>query len=209
MAGTNNAANYQTTQHNTLVGAANNLITNVSTGTTGQVLTSNGASSDPTYQNAVNLTSSNGYFYLNTAVTNVTGDGTTYTILYDTTRFQNGSDISYNSGTGVFTINTTGIYYFCWFISVGNLGSGHTQLLANLAFPFSGPSFYANPYAMSNQTTNLQACYGASAAISISSTNTFKAIVQVSGSSKTVTASGNTGSSTFNDTNYLTYVRLS
>lgn len=39
-----------TTQYNTLVGAASNGITNISPGTSGQVLTSNGASADPSYQ---------------------------------------------------------------------------------------------------------------------------------------------------------------
>lgn len=52
MATTNNSSNQQITQFNTLVGAANNNIANVSPGTAGQVLTSNGASAAPTYQAA-------------------------------------------------------------------------------------------------------------------------------------------------------------
>lgn len=41
-------------------------------------------------------------------ISNVTGDGTDYSILYDTTVFD--SATGYNSGTGLYTIPTTGIY---------------------------------------------------------------------------------------------------
>jgi len=174
----------------------------------GLVLTSNSPPHQPTFQ-VVNSSNSNGYFSLNTPVIDVTGDGTTYTILYDTTNFQNGSDISYNSGTGVFTINTTGVYNIELFLSVRNLGVAHLQLQASLSLStIGGPAIYANPYAMSNQTTNQQASYGSSVTLSLTSTNTFKVIVQVSGSTKTVTASGNTGSPNFNDSNYLSYSRV-
>lgn len=47
---TNNSCNYVPINHDTLVGATLGQITNVSTGTIGQVLTSNGASADPSYQ---------------------------------------------------------------------------------------------------------------------------------------------------------------
>jgi hypothetical protein len=50
----NNATNYQTTQHDVLVGAANNLITNIApTSTSGIPLVSNGTSSDPSFTTAV------------------------------------------------------------------------------------------------------------------------------------------------------------
>lgn len=50
---TNNSANYRPVQYNTLVGAANGGITSISPGTAGQVLTSNGSSSNPSYQSIV------------------------------------------------------------------------------------------------------------------------------------------------------------
>ena len=46
----NNSCNYQTTEYNVLTGGANNLVHNVSPSTSGFVLTSNGASSQPTFQ---------------------------------------------------------------------------------------------------------------------------------------------------------------
>lgn len=48
----NNAANYQTTANNVLVGAANNTITSVGPGSAGQILQSAGAGSNPAYSTA-------------------------------------------------------------------------------------------------------------------------------------------------------------
>lgn len=48
--------------------------------------------------------------YLSSTQNNVTGDGTAYTIIYDTVLYNNGS--AYNNGTGVFTAPQTGLYYF-------------------------------------------------------------------------------------------------
>jgi len=50
MATTINPSDQTITQYNTLTGDSNNLINNVSPGTSGQVLTSNGASAQPTFQ---------------------------------------------------------------------------------------------------------------------------------------------------------------
>ena len=47
---TQNRINYNPTQYYTLVGSTNGNITNVAPGTATQVLTSNGTSSDPSYQ---------------------------------------------------------------------------------------------------------------------------------------------------------------
>jgi hypothetical protein len=49
------------------------------------------------------------FAYLNTAVLNVTGDGTEYTIIYDTEVFDQNSD--FNLGTSVFTAPVTGRYH--------------------------------------------------------------------------------------------------
>jgi hypothetical protein len=48
--------------------------------------------------------------YVNTTVTNVTGDGTVYTIIFDTEVFDQNSD--FNLGTSVFTAPYTGKYQF-------------------------------------------------------------------------------------------------
>ncbi len=50
--------------------------------------------------------------YLLTTVANVTGNGAAYTIIFDTESFDQGSN--FNSGTGIFTAPTTGMYLFRW-----------------------------------------------------------------------------------------------
>ncbi len=46
--------------------------------------------------------------YLSTTASNVTGDGSTYQVVFDTPVFNNGS--AYNPATGVFTAPVTGLY---------------------------------------------------------------------------------------------------
>jgi len=48
--GTNNSCDYSPTQYNVQTGGANGTLNNVSPGTSGQVLTSNGASAQPSFQ---------------------------------------------------------------------------------------------------------------------------------------------------------------
>lgn len=65
-----------TTLHDTLVGAASNGITSVAPGTSGQLLTSNGASADPSYQT---LSSANG----GSGVPGIYGSGVDGTVTFD------------------------------------------------------------------------------------------------------------------------------
>lgn len=124
---------------------------NCGAGTSGQVLTSNGAGALPSFQaapasgiptigsstdraiatwngtagsalfnNSTTNIDSTGRFtnsaqpcfcaILSTTQSNVTGDGTLYTIIFDTERFDRGSN--YNNTTGIFTAPVTGIYHF-------------------------------------------------------------------------------------------------
>lgn len=62
--------------------------------------------------------------YLNTTVPNVTGDGTVYTIIFDTLIKDNNGD--FNLGTSTFTAPVTGIYHF----DLGVLLGGGTSITA-------------------------------------------------------------------------------
>jgi len=62
--------------------------------------------------------------YLNTGVTNQTGDGTTYTILFDTKLVD--TTTSYNTGTGLFTAPVTGNYLFSANITAAGLAVANT-----------------------------------------------------------------------------------
>lgn len=71
---------------------------------------------------------------------NVTGDGTGYTIIFDTVRFDQNSD--YNNGTGVFTAPVTGRYMFSASTRLEELAAAHTigiiQIVtSNLTYGFN------------------------------------------------------------------------
>lgn len=86
---TNNSCNYSPTQYNTQTGGANGTLNNVSPGTSGFVLTSNGASAQPTYQSSG----------LIVAVTELNHASSPYTVL--STDYFLSCDVS----GGVLTIN--------------------------------------------------------------------------------------------------------
>lgn len=102
--------------------------------------------------------------YLTTSATNVTGDGTVYNLLFDTTAFDQGSNITLNSSSKtIFTAPVTGKYLFCgcinftWGVPAALYASiiyqmvatGGTYRLTELGFPnfnnvgsgFDGTSF--------------------------------------------------------------------
>lgn len=64
--------------------------------------------------------------YLSSTVSNVTGNGTTYSIIFDTEIFDQNSD--YNNSTGVFTAPVTGRYFLCSTVHfISDATSGGTQ----------------------------------------------------------------------------------
>lgn len=62
--------------------------------------------------------------YLSSTATDVTGDGTNYTILFDTELWDIGSN--YNAASGIFTVPTTGLYLFVAGVTLGDLGAANT-----------------------------------------------------------------------------------
>lgn len=187
-------------------GATSSTLTNLGLGTTGQILTSNGASSDPSFQ--TNVFNSNGYFGLASALTNKTGDGTTYNIIYDVTKFQNGTDITFSAGT--FTVNTTGVYLLCWLLSVNNLAIGNTSLFAYLTNGSDNGIVIADNPGIHLETTifNDATSYFSSGVFSFTASDTFTCNVQVSGGTQIVGLGGQAGSPSFGFSNYLTYARV-
>lgn len=67
-------------------------------------------------------------YYLNTSVTNVTGDSTQYQIVLDTAIFDPSS--AYNTGTGVFTAPVTGNYMVTYTFTMTNVLVANNNLLA-------------------------------------------------------------------------------
>ena len=115
--------------------------------------------------------------------TNKTGDGTAYTILFDTvTKDQNSN---YNSGTGVFTAPVAGVYACFAQITITNLIVGHTG--ASGGFTGLATSGACNPFAMSASGT-LTLTY--SGVFSLAAGTTFSTPITVTGSTKTVQVTG-------------------
>lgn len=122
-----------------------------SAGTAGQVLTSNGAGVAPTYQAAGGGGGGPAFFaYLANTASNVTGDFSTFTFIPDTIIFDRTSN--YNTGTGLFTAPTTGIYSFQGLISFNDPGS--------LILFFSTTLFVTGTSAYSYIVSNISAVPG-------------------------------------------------
>jgi hypothetical protein len=69
------------------------------------------------------------FAYANANITNVTGDGTTYTTVFNTEMF----DLANNfDGTSTFTAPITGNYLFSVNISLSNLSASHTITFSSL-----------------------------------------------------------------------------
>ena len=73
--------------------------------------------------NAINLPENGFFAYLNTTVSNVTGDGTMYTVLFDTLQ----AGAGYNTGTGAWTVPATGKYLIGSSVGAAGLEAGHSQ----------------------------------------------------------------------------------
>lgn len=70
------------------------------------------------------------YAKVGTSLTNVTGDGTTVTVIFDTVITQQGT--AYNSSTGIFTVATSGVYLCTAFIGWSNLSTAFTRSQINI-----------------------------------------------------------------------------
>jgi hypothetical protein len=101
-----------TTVSQILFSSAANIIAGLATNNNAILATnSSGVPSITTASGNWNNTSRSAFFvYLTTDVTNATGDGTAYTVIYDTKSFDQGND--FTLATGIFTAPVTGRYQF-------------------------------------------------------------------------------------------------
>jgi len=185
------------TTNGVLYSDASGVITSTTAGTSGQVLTSNGSGSAPTYQPASGFTAVNWSVKISGNISNVTGDGTTYTVLYDTTTFNNGGG-SYASGTGIYTIPTTGVYQINVLNFVFGGGAADTVFIGNLLI--NGATnvrlFDANPATL-GLTANGEFMQFASFLYSATANDTIRVQIAVNGGTKNVGVAGGTQSCIF------------
>jgi hypothetical protein len=158
-------------------------------GTAGQVLTTNGAG-------VANWAAGGGgsfnafSSYLTANIPNVTGDGTIYTVLFDTVQAQTGA--AYNVATGIFTAPAAGYYVLSANLVIANVGNVlYTGLQA--AFNVSGGAgiynlSVCNPGAMFAQTVGIanEVAFGGAYVVFMGLGATAFVTVFVAGSTKTV-----------------------
>ena len=113
----------------------------LSSGATGKVLTSDSSGNGTWATNPVP-----GYAfsaYLTNSISNVTGNGTVYTIVYDTT-LVNASSV-YSTSTGLFTAPVNGIYQFNYQILVATTSGSPYYSTMNALIIINGTQLYKNP----------------------------------------------------------------
>lgn len=121
--------------------------------------------------------------YRSSAVTNVTGDGTSYDVIFDSTVSNVGS--AYSTGTGVFTAPATGIYSFSTTVTSNNYTAAFSSLQCLFQGSVNQYSFdISNPGIIFNVSGNVTST--GSIVIPMTAGDTMKIRLNVSGSTKTI-----------------------
>lgn len=178
--------------HSVLVGAGTSAVTSIATGTSGQVLTSNGASADPSFQT---LTFPTVVAYLTTGLTNQTGDGTGVNpLIFDTTLVNTGS--AYSTSTGIFTAPSAGNYMVSCTVMFNNLSPDFDQGELRFERPVGGAFQICtfNPGLNATSVTGYTNVYSStlSGIVPLTASQDFRIGLVVRGGSKTVGIQGST-----------------
>lgn len=125
-----------------------------------------------------------------TTISNVSGDGTIYTLIFNNSVFDQNSN--FNTGTGTFTAPVTGKYKFDVMIALSGLTSSHTAGFFQLVTTSANYLFYnCNPWAISNSGS---AGMVGSILANMSATDTATVRMQISNGTKVVGLVGNSSS---------------
>jgi len=116
-----------------------------SVGTSGQVLTSNGAGALPTFQAASGSASLNSTSYAQITASTINTSGTSGILIYKTLEFNDFSG-SYSTTTGLFTVPNTGRYLITAQSPDFDNFSGTGRIYMTLQINSTGTSFRVGPY---------------------------------------------------------------
>lgn len=109
---------------------------------------------------------------------NVTGDGTVYTIIYPNERFD--SDGDYNTGTGVYTVATTGYYSISLNLIINGINTAnHTQMESKIV---AGGVTYLCGFDVPQYTGIHE--HHATILVSLTATQTVHSTIEIQGDSK-------------------------
>ncbi len=166
----------------------NGQLSDLGFGTATQVLTSNGAGVSPTWQAAGGGGASTTFFaYANSSIVNPTGDGTPYTVVFDSTLNNTGS--AYSTGTGLFTAPATGMYHFDTSIAFNAIQATSTTVVIQ----FNGSAVSVRALQFQGATTALVEgllCYSGGVTIPMTAGDTMSVLVNVGGLAKNVSLFG-------------------
>jgi len=124
--------------------------------------------------------------YLSTNPSNVTGDGTVYTVICDTKFFDQGTN--YNTSTGTFTAPATGKYIFSGSLLATNGGISATGLFLLAVTGISYTLDYSAIF-----TAALTRSFSGTVIVALTAGNTAQITFQATGSTKTTSLIGGNG----------------
>lgn len=128
--------------------------------------------------------------YLSSVISNVTGDGTLYTIIFDTEVFDQNSD--YNNATGTFTAPVTGKYLVTYHISLAQVSTAGCTSNQSKISTSGGLLYTYNGVTAQALITNIN-----SVIIPLTAGETFTIITSPAGGTKTVDINGSSTRETF------------
>lgn len=155
--------------------------------------------------------------FLTNQINNVTGDGTYYSILYDTIDYNSGA-FTYNALTGEITTNSPGLFLITANVVAVGMNSSHHQGFGGFIVNSHGGFFTINnPYATSGDGFYLIASgtmtgYTVSTVIQLTNGDageSIQGILNVANDTKTVGVTGKGGVPVFSYTNSLSVTKLS
>lgn len=134
--------------------------------------------------------------YLSTSgnVVNVTGDGTSFTVIYDTSQFDQANN--YNKSTGIFTAPINGVYYFIGSVFVNNMSSAMNIGYLDIRTSGSSSQIFrlcklnSFLYSVTSGTPPFSAVFQGGVYIKLAQNDTASVVITVAGGTKTAGMQG-------------------